>query len=62
LQDLTPFLRFCDYWKPKLTARRQRDAANVAALIGMGWRVLVLWECEISDLKRVEIFVREFLD
>lgn len=51
-----------DYWKPKLTTRRQRDATNVAALIGMGWRVLVLWECEISDLKRVEILVREFLD
>lgn len=38
-----------DYWAPKLDANKTRDAANVAKLNDMGWKVLTLWECELSD-------------
>ena len=50
-----------DYWEPKLTARRQRDASNVAALTEMGWRVLVVWECEIKETEHLENTLRQFL-
>ena len=38
-----------EYWLPKLKANDERDKRNVAALISKGWRVLVVWECEIKD-------------
>ena len=36
------------YWKPKLEANRKRDARSVSKLKEMGWKVLIVWECEIS--------------
>ncbi len=50
-----------EYWEPKLTARRERDAANVAALAEMGWSVLVIWECEIKSQNILEEKLRGFL-
>lgn len=38
-----------DYWIPKIGRNQQRDAENIAALQAMGWKVLVVWECEIKD-------------
>lgn len=43
-----------DYWGPKLERTRKRDAGNLTALESLGWKVLVLWECETKldgDLK-----------
>lgn len=48
------------FWKKKLAANRQRDARNDAALVKLGWTVVVIWECElkadmratIADIKR----------
>ena len=37
------------YWIPKIERNRQRDAENIAALQAMGWKSLVVWECEIKD-------------
>ncbi|UUR08283.1 very short patch repair endonuclease [Sphingomonas glaciei] len=37
------------YWSSKLGRNVQRDAANLAALEALGWRVLVLWECEVAS-------------
>jgi len=37
-----------DFWLPKLEANRERDRKNSASLKSMGWRVLVIWECEIT--------------
>jgi DNA mismatch endonuclease, patch repair protein len=36
-----------DYWSPKLAANVLRDQRNLKALKAMGWKTLVLWECEI---------------
>jgi DNA mismatch endonuclease (patch repair protein) len=35
------------FWTEKLTGNRQRDARNRAALLGLGWRCAVVWECAI---------------
>ncbi|MGX7894425.1 very short patch repair endonuclease [Tsuneonella sp. HG222] len=37
-----------DYWIPKLKRNVERDQASIEALIGLGWRVIVAWECELS--------------
>jgi DNA mismatch endonuclease (patch repair protein) len=35
------------FWVPKLEANRARDLRNEAALAVDGWRVLIVWECEL---------------
>ena len=48
------------YWTPKLTRNIARDAANTAALKAMGWRVLVIWECETGDETRLRARLKLF--
>ena len=36
-----------DFWKTKLQNNIDRDSKNYASLKQMGWKVLVVWECEI---------------
>lgn len=51
-----------DFWKPKLEANSRRDRANEKALRAMGWKVMVLWECQLQDMAWVSARVRGFLD
>mgnify|MGYP000874440066 CR=1 FL=1 len=37
-----------DYWRAKIGRNRARDARAEAALRASGWRVLVIWECELK--------------
>jgi DNA mismatch endonuclease (patch repair protein) len=37
-----------EYWKPKLTKNRERDAAAQLALKLQGWGVFTVWECELQ--------------
>ncbi len=34
-----------DFWKEKLGRNVERDKENINALVMLGWRVLVVWEC-----------------
>lgn len=38
-----------EFWQRKLEGNAIRDIENQARLIEMGWRVIVIWECEIRD-------------
>lgn len=37
-----------DYWISKIESNRNRDHTQQAILESLGWRLLVVWECEIS--------------
>ncbi len=37
------------YWSAKFEANQERDGRNVAALEELGYRVLVVWECEVKQ-------------
>jgi len=37
-----------DYWEPKLNRNVARDAEHTAALEHAGYRVVVVWECDIE--------------
>ena len=50
-----------DFWVPKLEGNRERDIRNQQALGQMGWRYLVIWECEIGDRGDLENRILEFL-
>ena len=44
-----------DYWEKKLDRNMQRDQENLAALQSMGWRTLVIWECETKKKNLPEL-------
>lgn len=51
-----------DFWKAKFDATVTRDIQNMRALDVAGWRVLVLWECEIRNwTDEMENRLRTFL-
>ena len=49
------------YWAAKIARNRARDAAAQAELSVLGWRWLVLWECELKDAARVKARLRRLL-
>lgn len=38
-----------DYWIPKITRNVERDLKNHRILREQGWRVVVVWECELKE-------------
>lgn len=50
-----------DYWLPKLRRNVERDAKNLLSLAEAGWRVLVVWECEVQDKEALERKLVNFL-
>ena len=49
------------FWDAKLDRNVARDRENVEALEGLGWSVLVIWECEVRDRDRLAERVSAFL-
>src|ERR1035438_961112 len=39
------------YWVNKLVGNHRRDDVNRRALRKLGWRVVVVWECETEELR-----------
>ena len=50
-----------DYWVPKLKKNQIRDAHNQASLEEQGWKVLVIWECELRDSRHLTKTLKSFL-
>ena len=52
-----------EFWSAKIAKNQMRDAAAAAALDKAGWRVLILWQCQIKDeaavLRRMADIIRE---
>jgi DNA mismatch endonuclease (patch repair protein) len=42
-----------DYWSPKLRRNAERDKISILQLGRMGWKSLVIWECETRDPERM---------
>lgn len=43
-----------EFWEAKFDANVARDARQQAELTSAGWRVLVVWECELKDADALE--------
>lgn len=49
-----------EFWKAKIDANQERDSRQVALLEAMGWRVEIVWECELRGLsteRRAEVIM-----
>lgn len=50
------------FWQSKLEQNKIRDAENLAKLEKNGWKVLVIWQCQIKYTKALETAIKTFLD
>ena len=49
------------YWAAKIARNRARDSQNLEALQALGWRALVVWECELKDEAALRARLAAFL-
>ncbi|MGF1549852.1 MAG: very short patch repair endonuclease [Sphingomonadaceae bacterium] len=50
-----------DFWKPKLQGNRDRDLRQQAELRELGWKFMVVWECQLRHTEQLENKLRSFL-
>ncbi len=52
-----------EFWIEKLNQNKIRDDKNLETLAQLGWKSLIIWECEIRDIleleKRIIVFLNE---
>lgn len=60
LRTTTPRTRGA-FWRSKFKANVERDMKNIAALRSLGWKVLVVWECETSERRTLQDQLKLFL-
>ncbi len=48
------------YWSEKLARNRARDAEKIALLKSQGFRVLVVWECDVREGTRLQQALKSF--
>ncbi len=58
----TPSTR-TDFWEAKFRANTERDRKNIRELQDAGWRVMVVWECELKKSGGEDLYegIRNFL-
>ncbi|MCJ2044612.1 DNA mismatch endonuclease Vsr [Methylobacterium sp. J-078] len=49
------------FWSEKFAKNVERDRRAVSRLQDLGWRVLTVWECEISDEEALQSRIIQFL-
>ena len=49
------------YWRAKIARNVARDEKHRVALADMGWRSLVIWECELADEAALAARLRAFM-
>lgn len=52
-----------DYWAKKLDRTLERDQKNIDLLEKIGWKVIVIWECEIKqkNLEQIKAKIESLL-
>ena len=50
------------FWQDKFESNMVRDRRNETALRELGWRALVIWECEMKDLEAVAARIKVHLE
>lgn len=51
-----------DFWQPKLNANAARDKDAARQLVELGWKVMIVWECEVKDEAALMPRIKAFLD
>lgn len=51
-----------EFWKNKLLGNKRRDTIKIQELIKLGWRVFVVWECELKKKNQTERLNKLYLE
>ncbi len=51
-----------EFWTKKFADNTSRDARNIRTLRGLGWRVMVVWECQTKNPDKVARRLARFLE
>ena len=51
-----------DFWIEKFEKNKERDRRKISELKKLGWRVLVIWECETTQPRKTEKRLSTFLE
>jgi DNA mismatch endonuclease (patch repair protein) len=51
-----------NFWREKFSANIKRDTRAIRKLRALGWKVLVIWECETKDEARLARKLTSFLE
>ena len=46
------------FWREKFKGNIERDIKVQEELQSMGWKILIIWECELYDLDKVKNFLK----
>jgi len=49
------------FWEQKFCQNVKRDKLTMRALRNLHWRIIVVWECELKDMKRLSAKLRKLL-
>ena len=50
-----------EFWLEKFQRTIKRDKKNLYSLRKLGWKVLVVWECQTKDKKKLENKLHKFM-
>jgi DNA mismatch endonuclease, patch repair protein len=50
-----------EFWQTKLTGNVERDTRDIQRLHDLGWKVAVVWECELRDQDAISKRLTRFL-
>jgi len=50
------------FWLPKLEGNKERNKMNQKKVALMGWKFLVIWECELQNAVKLKKHITEFLE
>ncbi len=48
-----------NYWIKKLDGNKQRDINSYRSLEELGWKIVIIWECETKDVEKLKNLVKE---
>ncbi|MGE5406454.1 MAG: very short patch repair endonuclease [Methanosarcina sp.] len=43
-----------EYWNKKIVENQHRDQRNIESIKELGWRSIILWQCELKNKSRQE--------
>lgn len=49
------------YWAEKIRKNKERDIKNIIQIHGIGWKTLVIWDCEIQQKNNIELIVEKII-
>jgi DNA mismatch endonuclease (patch repair protein) len=51
-----------EFWRDKIAANVERDKRNIAQLEKEGWKIIVVWQCDLKSKERREKRLKNLLE